>query len=84
MVAQERQTLGVELVDAARAFAAVAHQAGFLEDAEMLGNGRARNRETCGQFVDGPGRSAEHFKDGQAGRVAEGGESAFYVSIHLP
>lgn len=83
MVAEYGNSLGIQFVDAARAFAAVAHQAGVLQDAQMLGNGWARNWHARGQFIHGTRRSPQHFEDGQARRVAQGRETVLYVSVHL-
>lgn len=83
MVAQKGQTLGIEFVDAASAVAPVAHQARFLEDAQVLRDRWTRNGQPGGQFVDSARRGAEHLEDGQAGGVAKSGEAVLYVSVHL-
>lgn len=41
MIAQERQALGIQFVNATRAVAAVAHQARLFQDAQVLRNRRA-------------------------------------------
>jgi len=83
MIAQEGDTLRIEFVDAAGAGSAVAYEAGLFQHAEMLGDGGAGNGKTGGEFVDGAGVGAEHFEDGQAGGIAEGGKAVLYVSVHL-
>ncbi len=83
MVAQHGEPLGIQFVDAAGAFAAVAHQSRVLQNAKMLGYGWARHGHAGGQFVHGAGGGAQHFEDGQAGGVAQGRESVLYVSVHL-
>lgn len=83
MVAQQGKALGIQLVNAACPFMAVADQAGLFKHAQMLRNGRARDRQTRGELVHGLGVRAQHFKDGQAGGIAQGRETVLYVSIHL-
>ena len=83
MVAQHGNALGIQFVDTAGAFAAVAHQPGVLQNAQMLRNGWARHGHARGQFVHGARGSAQHFEDRQAGGVAQGRETVLYVSIHL-
>ena len=83
MVAQKRQTFGIEFVDATCAVAAIAHEASLFENTKMLGDGGARNGQTGGEFVDGARRGAEHFEDGQTGWVAQGRQTVLYVSVHL-
>ena len=74
MVAQERQSLGVEFIDAPRALAPVADQSSVLEHAEVLGNRGPRYRQSGGQFMNGARMRADSLEDGEARRVAEGGE----------
>ena len=83
MVAEQREALGIEFVNASRAHTPVAHQTRLLQHAEMLGYGWPRDRQPCRQFVYRPGMRSDHFEDGQAGGVAQGRESVLYVSIHL-
>ena len=83
MVVQERHTLGIQFVDAARAIAAVTDEPGVLQHAQMLRDGRAGHGQPGGKLVHRAGMSAEHFEDGQAGGVAQGREAVLYVSIHL-
>ena len=83
MVAEKGQALGIELVDAARAGAAVANEAGLFEHAQVLRNRGTGNWQAGGEFIHGARRRAEHLENGQAGGVAKGGESVLYVSIHL-
>lgn len=83
MVAQQRQPLRIELVNAPRALTAVAHQACVLEDAKVLGDGGARDGQTGRKLVHGLGMVAEHLEDGEAGGVAQSGKTVLYVSVHL-
>lgn len=83
MVTQHGNALGIQFVDTAGAFAAVAHQSGVLQNAQMLGYRWARDGHARGQFVHGAGGGAQHFEDGQAGGVAQGRETVLYVSVHL-
>ena len=83
MVAQKGQPIGVEFVDAARALAAVAHQASLFEHPQVLRNRRTRNGQAGSEFVHRTRRSAQHLEDSQAGCVAQSRETVLYVSIHL-
>lgn len=83
MVAEERNALSVQFVDAAGASAAVTHQASLLEHAQVLRNGRAGDGQTGGEFVDRARMGTEHLKDSQASGIAQGGEAVLYVSVHL-
>ena len=51
-------------------------QAGFLEDAQMLGDGRKGHVERLRQLADGPASQGHASEDGAAGRIGEGGEGA--------
>lgn len=66
---------GIQLVKAASSGLAVGDQAGVLEDAEMLGDGGAADREGASEFVNGGGAVGEFLKDGHAGSIAEGVEA---------
>jgi len=83
MIAQHGDAFGIQLVNAPRAIAAVAHQPRVLQNAEVLGDGRAGNGQPRGQLVHRPWRSAQHFEDGQPGGVAQCCQSVLYVSVHL-
>jgi len=83
MIAQQGQALGIQFVDAARAFAAVANQPRIFQHAQMLRNSGTRDGKSRGKLVHRQRLIPQHFKDGQAGRVAQGGKSVLYVSIHL-
>lgn len=71
VVAQKREPLGIQFVDAARAFAAVAHQASVFQHPQVLRNRRPRHGKSGRQFVHGARMRPNHLKNGQAGGVAE-------------
>ena len=83
VVAQKREPLRIQLIDPARTFAAVAHQPCILQDAQVLGNGRARYRQARRKLIHRLGMVAQHLENGQPGGVAQRRQSALYVSIHL-
>ncbi len=83
VVAQKRKALRIQLIDPARAFAAVAYQPRILQDAQVLGNGRARYRQARRKLIHRLGMVAQHLENGQPGGVAQRRQSALYVSIHL-
>ena len=73
----------IDFVDTARARAAVANQAGVLENAQVLRDGRAGNRKQRSEMTDGTRMGGQQLKYGQASGVAEGLQSGGDVSIHL-
>ena len=83
MIPQGRNPLRIKIVNPPRSFATVVNQTGLLQDLQMLRYGRTRDRQPGGQLVDRVGMLGQHSEDGQARGVAEGGESVFYVSVHL-
>jgi hypothetical protein len=83
MVAQQRDALGIQFVNAAGAVATVAHQASLLQYTEVLRDRGTRNRQSGSQLVHRARMGAQHIEDGQAGGIAQSGEAIFYVSIHL-
>lgn len=83
MIAQQGDAVGIQFVDTPRSRAPVTHQTSVLENAQMLGHCRTRNRQTGGEFVHGARMAADHLEDGQAGGIAEGSEAVLYVSVHL-
>ena len=83
VVAQQGEPFGIQLINSARAVAAVADQARLSQTAQMLGDGGARYGQSCREFVNRARMSADHLKDGQASGVAESGEAVVNVSIHL-
>lgn len=64
MIAEGREPLGIEFIDAPSAFAAVAHEPRLLQHTQVLGNRRPRDRQPSCQFVDCTGMCANHLKDG--------------------
>lgn len=83
MIAQESDALRIQLVDAPRACAAIAHQTRFLEHAQVLRHRGAGHRQPRSQFAHRMGMIAEHFEDAQSRGIAKSRESVLYVSIHL-
>jgi len=83
MVAQHGDSFGVQFIDAARAFAPVAHQSRVFQHAEVLGDGGAGNWQPCGELVHRLRVVPQHFEDGQAGGIAQCREPILYVSVHL-
>lgn len=83
MVAQQRDTFGIQFIDAARAVAAVANQAGLLQHTQVLRNCGPRNRKAGSQFVNCTRVIPEQFENRQAGGIAQGGKARLYVSAHL-
>lgn len=83
MVPQEREPLGIQFVDAAGAFAAVAHQTSLFQHPQVLGNSRPRHGKFRRQLMHGPRMRPDHFKNGQARRIAECRQAVLWVSIHL-
>jgi len=75
VVAQKREPLGIQFVDPARSFAAVAHQASLFQHPQVLRNRGPRHGKSRRQFVHGTRMRPDHLKNGQAGGVAERGEA---------
>ena len=83
VIAEQRQALGIQLINSTSSFAAVPHQARILQDAQVLRYRGARNRQAGGKLVHGLRMVAQHLEDGQPGGVAQRRQSALYVSFHL-
>ncbi len=83
VVAQQGDALGIQFVNAPRTRAAIAHQASVLQNTQMLGDCRARNRQASGEFVHRARMAPDHFEDGQAGGIAKSSKAVLYVSTHL-
>ena len=71
------QRFGIELVDAVAALAMFADQMGPAQQSQVLGDGRARDREGFGDLAGGLAAAAEEIEDGAAGRIGESLESGF-------
>ena len=75
MSAKAGDALGVQLVKAAGAGAAIGDQASVFKHAQVLGDSGTADRKLAGQLVDGFGTGSELLEDRHSGRVAEGVES---------
>jgi hypothetical protein len=64
------ESLGIELVQAARAGRAVHNQLGSLQDAQVLGDRGAADGQIARDFADGEGAGQQPFEDGAPDRVA--------------
>jgi len=71
MVPEKSEPLGIQFVNPAGAFAAVANQAGLFQHPQVLGNSRARHGKSRRQFVHGSRMGSDHLKNGQARGIAE-------------
>ena len=68
---QALDTGWVHTVDPSRARGVIDHQMSLLEHAQVLGNGRARNRKRASELTDGLRTRQELLEDGAAGGIAE-------------
>ena len=73
LVAQRGDGGGVEAVDPAGAGRSFADEAGLFQHLEVLGDGRAADRQLGGEFPDRLGTVGKLLDDGQPGGVAKGG-----------
>lgn len=64
--------LRVEAIEAMASVAILNDEMSAAEDAEMPGDGRARNGKGCGDLPGRLAAAAEKIEDGTAGRVGEG------------
>jgi hypothetical protein len=71
------QRFGIEFVDAVAAFAVFANQVSAAQEAQVLGDGWTRDRESFGNLSGGLAAAAQKVKDGAAGRVGKGLERGF-------
>jgi len=83
MIAKQRQSLRIKLVDTPCAFAAVPHQSRLFQHPQMLRNRRAGNRQPRRQLIHRPRVIPQHLEDRQPGGIAQRGQPVLYVSIHL-
>ena len=65
------QSVGGERVEIAGAPRAVLHQAGVLQDLEVLADGGPADRQLAGQFADGAGTVPQALQDAAPGGIAE-------------
>jgi hypothetical protein len=71
------QGFGIELVDPMTSFAVFADQVRAAQQAEVFGNGGARNRESGGDLSSGLAAPAEQVEDGAARGIGQGLERGF-------
>jgi hypothetical protein len=84
VLTQCRDRIGIDGVEAPRAFGAVGDQVGALQDAKMLGNRRTTHREFLREFANGQRSIAqEAAENGAPRRVAKSVELGRLVTIHL-
>ena len=76
VVPQHRQALGIQLINPARAIAAVAHQPRILQHPQVLRNGRTRYRQSGRQLIHRLRMVAQHLKNRQPSRVTQRRESS--------
>jgi hypothetical protein len=65
---------GEAIVTAGSRFA-IENQAGILEHAQVLGDGRAADRKGAGQLIHREGTGGKLLEDGHAGGISDGVES---------
>jgi len=65
------ERFGVELVNAVAAFTVLPHQVGAPEQAQVLGNGGARNRKSSGDFSGGLAAAPQQIQNGAPGGIGE-------------
>jgi len=82
--AQRGHAVGIDGVDAPRAGRPVDHQAGALQNLEVLGHRRAGDRQLARELADGPRPLAEQLEDRASGRIPECRERLGLVSKHEP
>ena len=83
MVSEQRQPVGIQLVNPPCSFAAVAHQPRILQHPQVLRNRRTRNRQARRKLIHRLRMVPQHLEYGQPRRVAQCRQSILYVSLHL-
>lgn len=82
-LAQQRQPVGIETVQAAIAVSVVADQAGLLQDAQVHRNCWATNGQAAREIADSAWAVGESLEDAPTGSLAERRESSLSsVSLH--
>ena len=74
------ERFGIEVIDTVAAFAMFANQVGPAQEAQMLGDGRARDGESVGDLAGRLTAAAEEIEDGAARGIGQGLESDFGAS----
>jgi hypothetical protein len=73
--AQPCHSRGVKLVEPPRACLAVCHQAGILQNAQVLRDGRTAHGQPLRELIYSDGTGGEFLKDSHAGAIAQGIEA---------
>jgi hypothetical protein len=68
---------GIELIDAMAAFAVLAHKVRAPQQAQVLGDGRTRDRESSSDFSGRLAAAAQQIEHGAAGGIGESLKSRF-------
>ena len=84
VIPQQRQPLGIQLVNPARTLPPVTHQSRLFQHPQVLRNGWPRHRQSRRQLVHRLRMVRQHLEDRQPGWVAQSRQSVLYVSFHLP
>src|SRR5262247_2857937 len=80
VAAQPGDAAGIQLVDPAGTGGPVEDEAGLLQRAQVLGDGRPADRQFAGELPDRARPAGQPLEDGPPGRVAEDTESGVSVS----
>ena len=83
VIAEHRDTFGIQFINPPRTFPPVAHQPRILQHPQVLRNGRARDWQAGRKLVHGLGMLAQHLENSQPRGVAQCRQPVLYVSIHL-
>ena len=71
VIAEHRDTFGIQFINPPRTFPPVAHQPRILQHPQVLRNGRSRYRQSRRQLIHRLRMVAQHLKDRQPRRVAQ-------------
>jgi len=76
VIPQQRQALGIQLINPPRPCAPIANQPRLFQHSQVLRNGRPRYRQSRRQLIHRLRMVAQHLKDRQPRRVAQRRQSA--------
>jgi hypothetical protein len=71
IAAQLRKPFRIQAIDTPVSRLAYPHQPRFLENAQMLGNGRLAHRDNPGKFIHRAGTASQPLKNGASGGVGK-------------